>query len=722
MGRDLGWRSASAGEEYTGKGARDPAERLSRRGAARYLAAMATPERDDAEPKPIPKHVKALETALRTLHAVGSSLGTLPASAVDLAPVARGVERAIVCALEAYDAQRDPLAATRDAMSAIDEARRLVTEASTIVQGITELSTWLERARGWLAVAESTFLRTPTFGPLPRDLVASKDAPELFRIGRPCVAPRFETAPVLPPPTAPTTGLDLAGLPMADKMAKVREHAALARDAARERRDARAAARRARDAAEPEAPRPGFVAGRHVALTPDGLVKRRARELFEEVMIGGVHRVPLVGDAWRTMDVVDKRMLRALDAFAALGPRAVASLEAQVLEAPAKDPSRGFAVGFIAGAFEGRDMLAVVERCLRHLGPADPEVGRMLARALVLVPHPDLPVVLRTWLQDDDPLVRALAIDVLGYRRLATEDELSAALRSDSRDVVAAAMPWAALSRSPELRAALDGHRGSDHETLAAALAWAPALSGARDATERLSAMLGTERESHALLPLALTADADDAAKLVELVRAEPSAPRIEALGWAGPKEAIGALVAVLADSKAKGELKQAAAFALQRITGAEIYDDVDLPPEKLDAETPEDPPGLPAPPPLRKTLSPRDKPSDGSPDRMKLPPTRLAPWEAFLQREQHRFQGPARFRRGKPYTPATTLIELDTYRIPPNERRLAFRELVIKTGQVVPFDPEDFVHVQEAALDAWAPIASRASSQPGAWGRAERR
>ncbi len=713
----------SAAGGYTGPGGRDLAERLSRRGPARYLAAMVTPERDDAEPRPIPKHVKALETALRTLHAVGASLGTLPASTVDLAPVARCVERAILCALEAYDAQRDPLAATRDAMSAVDEAKRVATEASATVQGISELSTWLERGRGWLAVAESTFLRTPSFGRLPRDVVASKDAPQLFRLGRPCVAPRFETAPVLPPPAPPTTGLDLAGLPMADKMAKVREHAALARDSARERREARAAAKRAREVAAPEeAARPGFVAGPHAALTPDALVKRRARELFEEVMIGGVHRTPLVGDAWRTMDVVDKRMLRALDAFAALGPRAVASLEAQVLDAPAKDPSRGFAVGFIAGAFEGRDMLAVVERCLRHLGPTDPEVGRMLSRALVLVPHPDLPVVLRTWLDDDDPLVRALAIDVLGYRRLATEDELGAALRSESRDVVAAAMPWAALSRSPELRAAVDGHRGTDHETLAAAVAWAPALSGARDATDRLAAMLGTEREAYALLPLALAADADDAAKLVELVRSEPTAARIEALGWAGPKDAIGALVALLADAKAKGELKRAAAFALQRITGAEIYDDVDLPPEKLDAETPDDPPGLPASPPLRKTLSPRDQPSDGSPDRMKLPPTRLAPWEAFLQREGHRFQGPARFRRGKPYTPATTLIELDTYRIPPEERRLAFRELVIKTGQVVPFDPEDFVHVQEAALDAWAPIASRASSQPGAWGRAERR
>jgi hypothetical protein len=163
--------------------------------------------------------------------------------------------------------------------------------------------------------------------------------------------------------------------------------------------------------------------------------------------------------------------------------------------------------------------------------------------------------------------------------------------------------------------------------------------------------------------------------------------------------------------------LKRAAAFALQRITGAEIYDDADLPPEK---PTPRRPTIHRATrqPSLRKTLSLRDQPSDGSPDRMSYRP-RASPREAFLQREGHRFQGLAC--RGKPYTPATTLMS-STPIEPAGRATARLRELVIKTGQVVPFDPEDFVHVQEAALDAWAPIASRASSQPGAWGRAERR
>jgi len=673
----------------------------------------------------IAKHVRAMEVALRTLHAVGSALLTLPVTIVDLRPAARAIEAAITGTLDAYDARRDPLAAIRDAITAIDEAGPAIAAASAVTEGVDPLKTWLDRARGWLAVAEAAFLRTPTWAAPPRDFVASVDAPTLFRIRRPCLSPHFDVPPPLEPPKATPAKLELEGLSLDEKLAAVREHAARARATAVDRREARDAAKREREEAKKRAAAettPGFVGGKHVALSDDSLVARRARELFEEIVIGGLHRTPLLGDEWRTMDVVDKRVWRAVDAIAAHGPRALTEIERLVVDAPAKDPARGFAVTLLAGSFEGRDMLAVVERAYRFLGTANPEVSSHVASALKLSEHPDLPVLLRTWLEDGDANVHALAIDVLAHRGLATEEELAAALRSNSRDVVAAAMPWAALGRNPELRAALDGHRETDHDRLARAIAWAMVVSGATDATSRLEAMLETDKEAYALLPLALAGEAEHAARLVALASAKPTVDRVHALGFAGPKEAIPTLIALLDDREASGAMKLAAAFALQRITGAETYDDVELPPEKMDAETPADPPGLPGRTPLRKKLSPRDQPSDGSPDRMKLPPPRPQPWQSYFEREGHRYRGASRFRRGKPYTPAMTLLELDGYRITPDERRLCFYELVIKTGQVVPFDPLDYVAKQSISLDAWAPIAQRASSQPGAWGRAQRR
>jgi hypothetical protein len=81
-----------------------------------------------------------------------------------------------------------------------------------------------------------------------------------------------------------------------------------------------------------------------------------------------------------------------------------------------------------------------------------------------------------------------------------------------------------------------------------------------------------------------------------------------------------------------------------------------------------------------------------------------------------------ARYRRGHPYTPLVSLGELDTARVTPVERRYLHRELIIRTGAVVRFDPHDLVRVQEEAVQAWQPHAARGSSTPGRWIRPARR
>ena len=77
---------------------------------------------------------------------------------------------------------------------------------------------------------------------------------------------------------------------------------------------------------------------------------------------------------------------------------------------------------------------------------------------------------------------------------------------------------------------------------------------------------------------------------------------------------------------------------------------------------------------------------------------------------------------RGSPYTPTVSLWELDAWPVTPVERRWLQRELVVRTGHLVRFDPHDFVAVQELSLQAWAPVAQRMSGSPGAWVRPMRR
>ena len=81
-----------------------------------------------------------------------------------------------------------------------------------------------------------------------------------------------------------------------------------------------------------------------------------------------------------------------------------------------------------------------------------------------------------------------------------------------------------------------------------------------------------------------------------------------------------------------------------------------------------------------------------------------------------------SKYRRGSLYTPTVSLWELDAWPVTPVERRWLQRELVVRTGHFVRFDPHDFVAVQELALQAWAPIAQRMSGNAGSFTRPMRR
>ena len=65
---------------------------------------------------------------------------------------------------------------------------------------------------------------------------------------------------------------------------------------------------------------------------------------------------------------IDERLLATIDAIVSLGPTAIQALESFVVDAPAKDPTRGFAAALVHGSIDGRDGLAAAERALAHLG------------------------------------------------------------------------------------------------------------------------------------------------------------------------------------------------------------------------------------------------------------------------------------------------------------------------------------------------------------------
>lgn len=679
---------------------------------------------DPTGSQPIPKHLQAMETALRLLESAGRAACEAPATLADVRPLARALERAIVATLDAYDVRREPASALLDAMQACDDAAAQLDAIAEHDAAMATLRPRLVAARDWLRLPQATFAGLRATPPPARELFAATELPILHRVERGSLAPVLGVAePIAPPEPRTTLADELSALPPKERVGALRARAKELREAAAKRRDDARAAREARmtQRREPGELVPGFTRGPHARASAEDVVKAAARLLFEDVSAVGLQRTPLLGDAWRGAATYEERLLRDVDALVAHGPLALGELERLVIDSPAKDASRAFGVAFCLGCVEGRDALAAIERSLRYLGASAPETCAAAATALKLVPHPDLATLLTGWLEDDEPGLRRIATDVMAHRGLLSHEQLAARCRDDAPEVASLALLAAGLAAPPELSLLLEERGAPEHPGLAEAVAWAAVLGGVSYAVDRVRKAFEQSGRESLLLPLALAGEASDVAALVERWSSAPSRALAHALGYAGHPSSLGPLVDAL-EADTAPELKQEIAFALQRITGAELYDEVDLPPEKLEVDDPPMP-NLPddAPPVKRLASDRRDRPGDGAPDRMRLPTQRVEAWRALLSEEPSRWEGERRLRRGQPYTPALSFAELEGYEITPVERRVLYRELVLKTGHAVAFDPVDFVPVQEAALKKLAPLAHKAGSNPGAWGRALR-
>jgi hypothetical protein len=642
---------------------------------------------------------------------------------IDLRPAARAIERAFKALYDAYDERTDRFEAARAALGEVDAAERELATAAQADAAIGFALEYLREAHKEIAQAED---RLAPLVPRPRepapDLRASKDTLMLHSVDGSSLVPTVRVPPPAPPEvdeSPPETNPTPATFEDLDAaVAKLRERVEARRKAREEKREAeRARLAEERAQAGHDEPPPGFV--RDVPRVQDEptFLRGKLRECFEEVAMLGLQRAPLLGDPWRSALFLEQRMLASLDAIVALGPGVYRELEAIVLDSPVKDPSRVFGVAMVFGCLAGRDALAVSERIFLAFEQSDPEHAVRFAEGLKLVPHPLLSVTLRTFLGDSDPAHRALAIDVLAFRRMATLEELAHAA-VDAPEVAAAALPYYALTKHPGVPGAIAAALAQEGATPALReAAWLAMLyAGDHRATSTLVRELGGELGDRAGALLGIAGERRDATKLLDFLRQEPTRPRVTAVGWAGSTEAIPALLNLL--DHEDDAMRLTAAYALDRITGAGLYERAEVAPEEIIVPDPPEPDvGEPKPQPLAIAVSdPRDLPAMGAADVVERPTVRRDRWEAYWKEHADKFDANARYRRGHAYTPLVSLHELDSVPCTPGERRLLQRELVVRTGGFVPLDPIDFVVVQEEALKEWEPFATRSSGSPGSW------
>jgi hypothetical protein len=639
---------------------------------------------------------------------------------VDLAPPARALERVFGGIFDAIDERRPRGEAARDAVAALDEAVALLTPAATGDAAVGFSLDYLAEARAALMRAGErvAHLVTRPVPPSP-ELRASFERPPLHAIDRSSLTPRLRVPPPKP--------LAVEVMPPQLERPKTFEELALAVKQMKEKALAPKPPRTkpAKLAAPPKPePPPGFALDIAPALSDLQFLKERVRGCFEEVTMIGVQRAPLLGDPWRTARVLERRMLACIDAIASMGPPALEMIEALVLDAPLKDPSRVFGIAMFFGCVAGRDTLAMAERAFAAFEFDDPQHAVQLGAALKLVPHPYLPVSLRTFLSDPDPARRALAIDVLAYRGMATPEELGRA-GSDEPPVAAAALPWLALTKHPGVRAAIDAAIEGPTVPVRIAARLAMVLSGDFRAVTALREALGAESEDEAgsaASLLGIIAGPDEAKLLLDRAIATPTRPSVAAVGWAGSKAAMPELMKLLRHKDEPVVL--AAAYALDRMTNAGLYEDAIVEADEIMApDVPEPELGEKKPPPLARVVSdPRDLPGPPSTDTLQRPSTDPQRWIAWWKEKAEGYHEKLRYRRGYPYTPYITWLELDRWPCTPGERRLLHWELVARTGGYVHFDTNDFVPVQEDSVAAWEPLARNASGSPGSWNVTGRR
>lgn len=638
---------------------------------------------------------------------------------IDLGPAAKSLQRVFVSVYDAMDERAERLTAVRVAMGEIAAFDGLLRPAVDMDPAITSVLTEVIAAHTALASAEKRLIAlAPNIKAGAPDLLASADTFRLHVLDRPSIVPvitvqppeAIEVLPQLAPIAKPKTfeEMDAAIAEMGRRTEQTRKHIA-------ERTAPKAEA--AHEKLPPRPAPPGFVADIPEAQSEADFVRAQARLYFEEITMIGSQRAPLLGDPWRTASTLERRMLNAIDAIAAMGSVAIASLEPLVLDSPAKDPSRAFGIGVALGCISGRDALASAERVAWNLRQNDPESLTALADAWKIIPHDRLHLALRTLLADRDPAMRALAIDVLAYRSLATPDDIARSAL-DVPHVAAKALPYAALIRSPALADGVARALASG-DPAAVRGAWlAMALGGHPQLSMVLSNALDGEDAELAALLLAIAGDARDAEAILNAAIAKPSRPLVTAAGWAGASDHIVSIMNFLEhDDKT---VKLAAAYALERITGAGLWDNAEIMAEEIDVPEPPEPDvGEQKPLKLARVVSdPRDLPSEPSPDIVQQPTTDPNRWRAWWIEKNGLFKQGFRYRRGHAYTPLVSLQDLDSGPVTPGERRTLQRELCIRTGQHVRFDPLDMVSSQEQALREWLPFAQRVSTKPGQWTR----
>jgi len=420
--------------------------------------------------------------------------------------------------------------------------------------------------------------------------------------------------------------------------------------------------------------------------------RARARSFFEDLSMMSLMRQPDEGDLWRELRPVETRLLARLDGILACGTWVLPELVELLDDRPVPDPELVWGALFVHGCLAGDDALHQIDRVLRTAGLGTPEVFDAACDALAFVPHPGLEALLREWLRTEDGLWQRMAVRVLGRRgALDAQQALSLTREASPELVIEAAQALPRVRGELDLRETARLLRHEQEEVVASAIE-ALVLRRSAAGIQHARALLAEGRGAFAgaALWVAIGGGSEVQADFEAALKGEVAPAVLEALGWYGSLHFVDFLLEQLRADRVE------AVGALQRLTGASLTDDEPAP-EYAKGEEPfvrgfE-------PPPVELELS-KD----------------VEVWSAWWKQHQNRAPRAKRHRWGHAWSTQDNLWEMEFSLSSMRERRLAYHELVARTGGVHPFDPRDFVARQEAALARWRQAPELRRVSVGSW------
>jgi hypothetical protein len=416
---------------------------------------------------------------------------------------------------------------------------------------------------------------------------------------------------------------------------------------------------------------------------------------YEDLGMMSLMRQASEDDVWHELAPVEDRLLARVDAIAAAGPTYFGRIIERLMDTPVPDPQHAWAAIYFYGSLRGSDAADQVARLARSFDLSDAAMFESVSDALSFVPNRGVETFARALLDDPSEDLRALALRVLGRRSgLAVPEVVGRMANTTPRILV-------------ELFGALETAGGViDPVALRAGLASPdPAVftAAAECALARGAGVVLSYARSHlragrgafgnAALVCAIAGNETDRDLLFEAAAADPTPVVLDALGWCGSTTVVPFLIGRLRAGEA-GSLPP-----LQRLTGAsltaESVIETNLPPEERPFTRKR------RPPEVEILLS----------DDAEL-------WQAWWDELGRDAQPQKRYRFGHAWSVADNLWELQEGPGTWRTRRIAYLELVARTGIQLPVDTRAFVVRQQRQIKEWdEALAVRRDRAPeGRW------